>query len=535
MTGSDASQPVGSALPPPTADAATGDVTELSTAALERRLASLAAQVAAHECDFLVTLAEFDAREAWEEVGMKSAAHWLSWRTGMRPGVARERVRVARALTGLPLVRAAFGAGRLSYCKVRALTRVATPATEADLVELALGATGGQLETICRAWRRTLVGEQAASRHLRRGVRRREEEDGAVTYTIRLAPEDAAVLDAAIAAGRAAVLAQAGQAVETPEECALADMVTGDPPLTRADADVVTLIAESFLATQEVPDPGSATVVMIHADLDALVEPKESGRPEESASAEGSGRPEESASAEGGPRAETADSARAAGTGERVDLAGLSLAQRSRATRLPTATTADGTTLSRATVLRLLCGASTRLMLHARDGRPLDLGRRRRHASLKQRAALRERDGGCRFPGCTQRHRLIPHHSVFWSRGGPTDLDLLVLLCPTHHRAVHELGYGVTALGAGRFRFTTPTGQEIPPVGLIRAEGVANPYRTGSIEPLWGGERLDLDWLISGMAGSLLVRSGRIPIDIPTRDLDQALRDAAGWPVNPAA
>jgi len=501
------------------------DVTTLSTAALERRLTSLAAQVAAHECDFLMTLAEFDAREAWGGVGMKSVAHWLSWRTGMRPGVARERVRVARALTGLPLVRAAFAAGRLSYCKVRALTRVATPATEADLVELALGATGGQLETICRAWRRTLVGEQAASRHLRRGVRRREEEDGAVTYTIRLAPEDAAVLDAALAAGRAQVLDQHGQPVETPEERALADIVTGAPPLSRADADVVTLIAESFLTTQAVPDPGAGTVVMIHADLDALADLDEVA-------------PEDDDLNDVAPDGETghaADLREGGETGDRDLLGGRSLAHASRAARPPTATTPDGTTLSRATVLRLLCGASTRLMLHARDGRPLDLGRRRRHASKKQRAALVERDGGCRFPGCTQRHRLIPHHSVFWSRGGATDLDLLVLLCPTHHRAVHELGYGATALGGGRFRFTTPTGQEIPPVGLIRAEGIANPYRTGSIEPLWGGERLDLDWLISGLAGSLLVRSGRIPMDIPTRDLDQALRDAAGWPVNPAA
>jgi len=69
----------------------------------------------------------------------------------------------------------------------------------------------------------------------------------------------------------------------------------------------------------------------------------------------------------------------------------------------------------------------------------------------------------------------------------------------------------------------------------MRADGAANPYRTGSIEPTWGGERLDLGWLISGMAGSLLVRSGRIPKDIPHRDLDDALRQAAGWPLSPAA
>lgn len=150
---------------------APADLAALSSDVLVRRLTALAAQVPPHECDFLLTLAEVDAREAWGGAGMKSVAHWLSWRTGISPGAARERVRVARALTALPVLRSAFTAGRLSYCKVRALTRAATPATEAELVELALGATGGQLESICRAWRRTREGERAASQHLRRGLR----------------------------------------------------------------------------------------------------------------------------------------------------------------------------------------------------------------------------------------------------------------------------------------------------------------------------------------------------------------------------
>ena len=55
----------------------------------------------------------------------------------MSSGTAREHVRVARALRDLPVIRAEFAAGRLSYAKVRALTRIATPATEAGLAELA--------------------------------------------------------------------------------------------------------------------------------------------------------------------------------------------------------------------------------------------------------------------------------------------------------------------------------------------------------------------------------------------------------------
>jgi hypothetical protein len=62
---------------------------------------------------------------------------------------------VARALPGLPGIRDAFAAGRLSYSKVRALTRVAEPDTEAALLDLAHEATAAQVERVVRAWRRS--------------------------------------------------------------------------------------------------------------------------------------------------------------------------------------------------------------------------------------------------------------------------------------------------------------------------------------------------------------------------------------------
>ncbi|MGH8893709.1 MAG: hypothetical protein ACRDWY_10475, partial [Actinomycetes bacterium] len=181
-------------------------------------------------------------------------------------------MRTARSLTRLPLVRKAFAAGRLSYCKVRALSRVATPPTEADLVEIALGATGAQLERIVRAWRTCLVGEMSASSHVRRGLRRREEDDGSVVYTLRVDPVNAAVVDAAIAAARTLVLDEDGQPVETPEEARLAALVTDEPPATRAEADAFVLIAESFLANGARDDLGDSTLVMVHADLDTLTD-----------------------------------------------------------------------------------------------------------------------------------------------------------------------------------------------------------------------------------------------------------------------
>jgi len=202
----------------------------LSLDELESRMCLLAGRIAANECEFLVLLAEYDERQGCGVWELRSAAHWLSARCGMRLGAARERVRVARALMLLPQVREAFAAGHLSYCKVRALSRVATPATEETLVELARGATGAQLERIVRSWRTVLTEDLAASQRVRRSVRRREDDDGSVVFVLRLPPDDAAVLDSALRAARAEVLDGDGRPVETPEELRLAEELSRDEP-----------------------------------------------------------------------------------------------------------------------------------------------------------------------------------------------------------------------------------------------------------------------------------------------------------------
>src|SRR3954447_740203 len=79
---------------------------------------------------WLGLVAEFDEREGWGGVGIVSCAHWLAWQCGMSPGAAREHVRVARSLAGLPVTAQAFAAGQLSYSKVREITRVADAGTE---------------------------------------------------------------------------------------------------------------------------------------------------------------------------------------------------------------------------------------------------------------------------------------------------------------------------------------------------------------------------------------------------------------------
>jgi HNH endonuclease len=88
--------------------------------------------------------------------------------------------------------------------------------------------------------------------------------------------------------------------------------------------------------------------------------------------------------------------------------------------------------------------------------------RRSRTIPAKLRRALQFRDGGCRYPGCTNTRYVEAHHVVHRARGGPTTLENLVLLCRRHHTYVHEWGFRVEAgSGPGHFRFFNRRGVEI--------------------------------------------------------------------------
>ena len=146
---------------------------------LEAQLCEVAGHLAAATCRFLVLLAEFDERRGWASWEMSSCAAWLSWKCQMSSGTAREHVRVARALRDLPVIRREFAAARLSYVKVRALTRIATPVTEEQLAVMAGPMTGNQLERFARAHRQCSRADDTAAR-VRRRLRWRFEEDGSL-------------------------------------------------------------------------------------------------------------------------------------------------------------------------------------------------------------------------------------------------------------------------------------------------------------------------------------------------------------------
>jgi len=140
-------------------------------------------------------------------------------------------------------------------------------------------------------------------------------------------------------------------------------------------------------------------------------------------------------------------------------------------------------------------------MLHDHVGTLLDVGRRHRTSPPALRRAVRERDRyRCQFPGCESRKTDI-HHIRHWSKGGPTRLGNLILLCRAHHVLIHDGGYVITA-AAGGFRFSTQAGVTIPACPpLPRTDG---DIRTGhdariapdTIIPAWYGDRLNLDLAI---------------------------------------
>src|SRR5204863_5396602 len=145
---------------------------------------------------------DFDARGGWAN-GFKTCADWLSWRVGMDRGAAHQRVRVARALPNLPRISQAFACGELSYSKVRALTRVATPETEERLLKFARCGTAVHVERLVRGWRRVdrnAENQEAAQRHKSRSLYVYQDEDGMFVIRGRLTPEVGAVVRQALTA-----------------------------------------------------------------------------------------------------------------------------------------------------------------------------------------------------------------------------------------------------------------------------------------------------------------------------------------------
>jgi hypothetical protein len=122
-----------------------------------------------------------------------------------------------------------------------------------------------------------------------------------------------------------------------------------------------------------------------------------------------------------------------------------------------------GTAVARSVAERLVCDARIQVALADHDDRVLGLTSTRREPSATMLRHLRYRDRGCRFPGCGTVAFTQAHHIRWWSRGGPTHLDNLVLICSFHHRLVHEHGWAIARAASGEIGWVTPDGERYRP------------------------------------------------------------------------
>lgn len=420
---------------------------EMPLERLEHEIVQLASHINAAMCRWLELVAEFDRREGWGSWSCKSCAEWVAWRCAMEPRSAREHVRVARALAGVPRIREAFARGQLSYSKVRALTRVADANSEAELLELAEHATAAQLERIVRGLRRATTdeaNEQHADRHLSAWW----EGDGSLSISGNMPAEEGAAFMAALDAMHDLLRSCA------PDRGSAEPLDEPQEPRETTNADALSAMAEAAMASETERSGGERREIVVHVDAETLAQ--------------------DPADPPGG--------------------ASEDVAERPGSARIE-----DGSALAPETIRRLACDCSIVPLLEGADGETLSLGRRRRSVSAALERALRARDGTCVFPGCENRRFLETHHVVHWAHGGETDPDNCVRLCGRHHRLLHEGGYSVERLGSGELRFVNGFGRvlrDAPPAphgdpGAIPRS--AAPLHAGS------GERLDLDLTLSGL------------------------------------
>jgi hypothetical protein len=439
---------------------------------LEHEITSLATAIHAATCRWLGLVAEYDAREGWAQWGCKSCAQWVAWQCGIGPGVAREHVRVARRLGELPLIRAAFAEGELSYSKVRALTRVENVEREQDLLDLARHATASQLERLLRAYRGVLAAERGATGEPpERWIALDHADDGSVLLRGRLPAEEGALVLAALEAALARLAEQDvpagtrdGEEADVPagtREGEVAAVSAGTSPRSRAEAraDALVAVADAFLAGASATGRAARTggdryQVVVHVDAGAMSGEEPGGRSE----------------------------------------------------------LEDGSPLAVETVRRLACDASL-VQLLERDGQPLKIGRKARTIPPALRRALNARDRGCRFPGCGSRRFLDAHHVEHWADGGSTDLDNLVQLCGHHHRLLHEGGYRITRTAGGGILFHRRDGRPMPASpGRSRGRPAKLPAarRPGACMPL-SGDRLDLAYAVEAVLTIAPIGTGEPP------------------------
>jgi hypothetical protein len=236
---------------------------------LDAAIGRLVRQMNADSYRMLVLVREFDDRFGWKKWAFKSCAEWVAWRCGIGPAAAREKVRAAHALRSLPAISAAFAEGRLSYSKVRALTRVANMHDEDLLLAYALNATVPQVEERCRQIRNVAPD---SLHHARRAWENRsltmwrDEGRGLMRFTVEVPIDEGELIV------RALDCAVAGGEVTTDfDPDAIAE--SKGTAWRAQQADALVAVVKSYLDGGQAPEGGATAdhyQVVVHADAKSL-------------------------------------------------------------------------------------------------------------------------------------------------------------------------------------------------------------------------------------------------------------------------
>ena len=349
---------------------------------LSNQITELCGYINVATYQLLVMIAEFDRKKYWALEGFQTCAHWLNVHCGFGLGSARERIRIAHALCRLPKIAKHFSTGELSYSKVRAVTRVANETNEEHLLNFGLHGTAHQVDRIVSQYRR--LGrfqdeDEVCRQYVERAVSYYYDEVGSLVMKVKMPAAEGEMLVKALEKMMEADRAECPDVpAGTSEDTDDTETPIPENRTAARRADALAHIAQTYLNGDG--KTGSAAdryQVVVHVSNDDAMP----------------------AQIENGPHVP-------AGTSRRV-----------------------------------ACDCSTVTIVENDKGEPLSIGRRSRTIPPSIKRALVARDGGCRFPGCTNQRFVVGHHIKHWADGGDTSLDNLVLLCEHHHHLVHEGGF----------------------------------------------------------------------------------------------
>ena len=463
-------------------------------AELRRAVTDMAARINLADWRFIKLIAAMERTRGWRDGGYCNLGNWLDHRCGLGPCAARERIRIGRALERLPRIDAAFRDGAISYSKVRAITRVATPETDAMLLAIAEGSSAAQLESLVRTYERVGGSDgKRASSEQRRSLSWHYE-DGMLVITAAVPAERGALVINALQqvvdgrkdeseARHGALLTAACQreaaepvADEGSDGAPQAESTTTDVPTdvsaeTPADHSGEDNGGEASARVESatVPDPGVSMDVSAETDdlpewlefawssreqryADALVDMAEHclASPARLWKRRRTGRRYEVVLTIG--RNELAKQQEAGGARYHVD---------------------PDWGIDEEDARHIACDADLTEYIEDAKGNLLNYERRSRIVPARLLRALKLRDHNrCRFPGCAHQRHVEAHHVRHWIDGGETCLENLVLLCSAHHRLLHHGAFHIV-IEDGEVVFVGRDGEVMAPALSPQFAGVS--------------------------------------------------------------